>query len=101
MSAESRGMFGDLQLCRLIQSREEESQCDCCMVLSFSNLSLSLSLSLSQSWSSGLRMSFAFFWSGSIVEKFVFYSIFVFQSDQIGFSLFFTTKVKNWPKNYF
>ena len=35
------------------------------------------------------------------VEKFVFYSIFVFQSDQIGFSLFFTAKVMDWLKNYF
>ena len=66
-----------------------------------SPLSLSLSLSLSQSWSSGLWVSFAFFWSGSAVEKFVFYSVFVFRSDQIGFSLFFTLKVTNWPKNTF
>ena len=58
-------------------------------------------LSLSQSWSSGVRVSFAFFWSGPAVEKFVFYSVFVFQSDQIRFSLFFTAKVMDWTKNYF
>ena len=63
--------------------------------------SLSLSLSLSQSWSSSLRISFAFFSSGSAVEKFVFYSVFVFRSDHIEFPLFFIAKVTDWPKNYF
>ena len=33
--------------------------------------------------------SSAFFWSGPAVEKFVFYIVFLFWSDQIGFSLFF------------
>ena len=38
---------------------------------------------------------------GSVVVKFVFCSVFVFRSDQIGFSLFFIAKVTDWPKNYF
>ena len=46
-----------------------------------------LSFSLSQSWSSGLRVLFAFFWSGSAVEKFVFYS--VLSSDQIKFGFLY------------
>ena len=46
-------------------------------------ITLSLSLSLSLSWSSSLQVSSAFFWSGSAVEKFVFYSVFIFLSDQI------------------
>ena len=58
------------------------------------------SLSLSQSWSSSLWISFAFFWSDSSVEKFVFYSVFVFLLEQIGFSLFFTAKATNCPKNF-
>ena len=96
-SAERRGVFCDLWLSRLLQSREEESQCGWCVVLSFTYLSLSLP----QSWSFVLRVSFAFLWSGSAVEKFVLYSVFVFRSDQIGFSLFFTMKVTDWLKNYF
>ena len=57
-------------------------------------------LSFSRALSS-LRVSFSLFRSGSVVEKFFFYSVFVFRSDQIGFSLFFTAKVTDWPKNYF
>ena len=60
----------------------------------FSSLSLTLS-----AWSSSLRVSSVFFWSGSAVEKFVLYSVFPFWSEQIGISLFFTAKVTNWPKN--
>ena len=55
-------------------------------------------LPLSQSWSSGLRVSFAFFWFGSTVKKFIFYSIFIFWSDQIGLSLFFTTNIHGLVK---
>ena len=84
-SAERRGMFGDLRLSYFFQSGEEESQCGWCMVSSFTFLCFSVS----QRWSSGLRVSFAFFCSGSAVEKFVFYSIFVFRLDQIGFSVLF------------
>ena len=58
-------------------------------------------LSLFQSWSPSLQVMFSFFWSGFTVEKFVFYSVSIFQSNQIGFSLFFTVKVMDWPKNYF
>ena len=50
MSAERRGVFGDLQLSRCLQSGEEENQCGWSVVLSFA----SLSLSLSQNWSSSL-----------------------------------------------
>ena len=46
-------------------------------------------------------LSSAFFWSGPACEEFVFYIVFLFWSDEIGFSLFFTTKVTDWPKNYF
>ena len=53
-----------------------------------SPLSLSLSLSL-RVWSSSLRVSSVFFWSSSAVEKFVFFSVFLFWSDQLGFLLFF------------
>ena len=61
-------------------------------------------LSLSLSFSAGVLVrgpSSAFFWFVSAVEKFVFYIFFLFWSDQIGFSLFLTTKVTDWPKNYF
>ena len=71
-------VFGDLRL----QGGEEERQCGWWMVSRFA------SLSLSQIWSSGMLVSFAFYWSVSAVEKFVFYSVFVFQSDQVVFSLF-------------
>ena len=47
-TAERRGVFGDLQLSRFLQSGEEESKCGWCVVLSFALLSLS------QSWSSSL-----------------------------------------------
>ena len=86
-SEERRGIFGDLRLSRFLQSGEEENQCGWCMVSIFPNLSLYISIS--QSWSSSLRISFAFFSSGSAVEKFVFYSVFVFRSDHIEFPLFF------------
>ena len=59
---------------------------------------------LSLSLSVGVRVcgqSSTFFWSVPTVEKFVFYIVFLVWSDQIGFSLFFTAKVTNWPKNYF
>ena len=80
MSAERRGVFSDWRLSHFLQSWEEESQCGWCVVLSFAFLSLS--------WSSSLHVSSAFFWSSSTIKKFVFYSIFIYWSDQIGFSLF-------------
>ena len=95
MSAERRGVFGDLWLSRFLQSGEDESQCGWCVVLSFAYLSPS------QSWSSSLWVSFAFFWSGSAVKKLVFYCVFIFQLDQIKFFLFFTVKVMDWPQNTF
>ena len=87
MGAEMRGVFGDLRVSHFLQSREEECQCGWCMVLSFASVSLCLSVCLSLSWS--LLVSSAFFWSVSAVEKFVFYIVFLFWLDQIGFSLFF------------
>ena len=73
-SAERRKVFDDLRLSRLLQSGEEERQCGWCMVFDAS-LSLSLSLSHTQNWSSSLRVSFSFCWSGSAVKKFVFYEV--------------------------
>ena len=87
-NAERKGVFGDLRLSRFLQSKEEESQW---MVSSFAYLSLSLSVFISVSLRVGFLVCgrrFPSFWSGSAVEKFVFYSVFVFRSDQIGFSLF-------------
>ena len=49
MSAERRGVFGDLWVSRFLQNREEESQCGWCMVSSFASVSISLSLSVSLS----------------------------------------------------
>ena len=92
-SAERRGVFGDLWLSCFLQSGEEESKCGWCIVLSFA------SLSLSQSWSSSLLVV-CLLLICSAVEKFVFYIVFIFWLDQIGFSLFFTAKVMDWPKNY-
>ena len=51
-------------------------------------------------WVLSLLVLFAFFWSVPAVEKFVSYIVFLFWSDQIGFSLLFTAKVTDWPKNY-
>ena len=48
MGAERRGVFGDLQVSRFLQSGEEESQCGGSMVSSFAYVSLPLN------WSSGL-----------------------------------------------
>ena len=93
---EKRGFFGDLRVSRFLQSEEEEGQCGWCVVSSFASVSLSLSFGVLV-----CRPSPAFFWSVPAVEKFVFYIVFLFWSDQIGFSLFFTAKVMDWPKNYF
>ena len=88
MSAERRGMFGELRLSRCLQSGEEESQCRWCVVLSFASLSLSLSLSpslsLSQSWSYGLRVSFPFFHLAPLSRNLSFISF--FSSDRIKLS---------------
>ena len=68
------------------------------------SLSHSVCLSLSLSLSIGLLsqlVSSAIFWSVSTVEKFVVYIVFLYWSDQIGFSLFFTVKVTDRSKNYF
>ena len=90
---EMRGVFGDLLVSRFLQSGEEENQCGWCVVLSFTSLSLS--------WNSSLRTVVCLLLICSAVEKFVFYIIFLFWSDQIGFSLFFMVKVTDWLKNYF
>ena len=80
-SAEKRGVFGDLWLSCFFQSGEEESQCEWCVVL-ISPLSLFLRAGVSS-----LLVLSAFFWSGSAVEILVFYIVFLFWLDQIGFSL--------------
>ena len=104
-SAERRGVFGDLRLSRFLQSGKEKSQYGWCVVSSFAYLPLSLSLSLSQRWSSSLRSSFFFFWSTPLSRNLSF--IVFLSSDRIklGFLCFFfgggTTKVTDWPKNYF
>ena len=56
-----------------------------------SPLSLCLSLSVG---APVCELSPAFFWSGPAVEKFVFYIIFLFWSDQIGFSLFLPRRLR-------
>ena len=95
-SAERRGVFGNLRVSHFLQSGEEEGECGWCMVSSFASVCLSLSVGVLVC---GLLS--AFFLSGPTVKKFVFYIVFLFWSDQIGFSLFFTAKVTDWPKNYF
>ena len=45
-----------------------------------------------------VRVSFAFLWSDSAVEKFVFYSVFVFRSNQIEFSLFLYREGYGWAE---
>ena len=94
-SAERRGLLCDLWFRRFLQSGEEVSQWGWCVVSSFA----SLSLSLSQSKGSSLQARLPAFKSGPAVEKFVFYIVFLFWSDQIGSSLFFTAKVTDWLKN--
>ena len=61
-------------------------------------LSLSLSLSLSQSWDFLSVGVVCLLLICSAVEKFVFYIVFLFWSDQIRFSLFFTAKLTDRPK---
>ena len=56
---------------------------------------LCLSLSLSLSWSSGLRAVVCLLLICSAVEKCVFYIVFFFWSDQIGFSLLFFPR-RSW-----
>ena len=93
IGAERRGVFGDLRISRLLQSGEEESQCGWC-VFRVSPLSLCdcLSVCLSLSWSSGPRTVVYLLLIYPAVEKFIFYIVFLFWSDQIGFSLFFYCK---------
>ena len=82
-------MFGNFRVSYFLQS-EEEGQCGLCVVSSFAPRPLSLSLT--QSWSSGLQSVVCLLLICPVVEKFVFYIIFLFWSDQIGFSLFFYRK---------
>ena len=74
---ERRGVFGDLRVSRFLQSGEEEGQCGWCMPSSFASVSVSLS------WSSGLQTVVCLLMICSADEKFVFYIVFLFWSDQI------------------
>ena len=96
--AERRGVFNDLRVSQVscfLQSREEEGRCGWCVVSSFA--SLSLSFSQVGFWSADLFICPA-------VKKFVFYIVFLFWSDQIGFSLFLPWRSRIGRKitfNYF
>ena len=84
MSAERRGVFGDLRVSRFLQSGEGESQCGWCVVSSFA--SVSISLSQLEFWSADCRLpSFDLLRCREIYLLYLFF----FWSDQIGFSLFF------------
>ena len=86
-SAERRGVFVDLRLSRFLQSGEEESQRGWCMVSSFAP-PLSLRVGVLVYGVVYLLLIC------STVEKFVFYSVFLFWSDQMSF-------LSNESKNYF
>ena len=84
VTSAERKVFGDLRLSRFLQSGEEKSQCRLCVVSSFA----SLSLSLSELEFQVCRCHLPSFDLAPLSRNLSFIVFFVFQSDQIGFSLF-------------